>query len=507
MSVVPTVTNLSFYSEQAKQEERYGSVLAQFVTNYGHEPEFFARAPGRVNLLGEHIDYCNFSVLPMAIEVDVVAAVGRCDRSVICISNTNPKFAPEEVEIPSDGSVITIDQSEQLWGNYFKCGVIVAHKYMVEKNPELILKPFCALFDGTVPTGGGLSSSAAFCIASTLACLKANGVDQISKEDLTSITVVCEHYVGLSNGGMDQSASVNGEDGKVLLISFKPKLEASAFLFPITKPETVFLISNSLITANKTETAPTNYNLRVVEVAVAADYIAQKFGLQVEQDSNLGTATLRGVFDAYFTQKLGEPVWDGKDTDIGIDRLQRMLSVVEDLYTEHEKNGVTTEQAAELVHDTASEFQKKYLSKFAVRYDLLNLYCRTRHVYGDALRVLQALHVARTFNGDSDRFFEDLGALMNESQVSTRELNNASAPGCDRLCQLGLENGSYGSRVTGAGFGGCIVHLTDVERLSALRRALIEKYYKKIPGISAEDIAGAMVESKPFVGACVYRLQ
>lgn len=87
----------------------------------------------------------------------------------------------------------------------------------MEKYPEKVaggskpLKGLYITFDGTVPTGGGLSSSAAFCVASTLAVLKANGVDSISKADLTRITVVSEHYVGVNTGGMDQCASVYGE--------------------------------------------------------------------------------------------------------------------------------------------------------------------------------------------------------------------------------------------------------------------------------------------------------
>lgn len=501
---VPTVNNLSFYSDANGQKTRYDNVSRTFRDRFGTAVDFVARAPGRVNLIGEHIDYCHFSVLPMAIEVDVIAAVALRDDQKIVISNTDPKFEDEVIEIPLDGSVVSIDLSRQLWGNYFKCGLIVAHKYMLEKKP-LKLKGFNVLFDGTVPTGGGLSSSAAFCIAATLACLKVNGFEKITKADLTEITVVCEHYVGLNNGGMDQSASINGEDSKVLLISFKPKLEAVAFKLPATNPDTVFLITNSLITANKTETAPTNYNLRVVEVAIAADLITNKFGVKADQDSNLETATLRGAFDAYFTQKLGEPAWDGKDIQVGIDRLQRMLKVVDTLYSDEEKNGITTERAAEAVGLTLSEFREKYLSKFEVRYNLLNAYRRTVHVYGDALRVLQTLQVARSFSGDSEKFFKDLGELMDESQVSTRELNNASAPGCDELCQLGRANGSYGSRVTGAGFGGSIVHLTNVEKLPELRQALVEQYYKKnFPGISDAQIADAIVVSKPTMGACIY---
>lgn len=510
MALVPTVKDLAFYTHPETQAKRYADVESRFRLKFGVEPEFFTRAPGRVNLIGEHIDYCNFLVLPMAIEVDVIAAVSSSKNNVVLISNTDPKFADEQFEFPSNGEIVQIDLSKQSWGNYFKCAAIVAHKYILEKFPELLdggkspLKGLNALFDGNIPTGGGLSSSAAFCIAATLAILKVNGIAEISKANLTKITVVSEHYVGLNNGGMDQCALVNGEPSKVLLIQFKPDLKATPFSLPKTDPETVFLITNSLITANKTETAPTNYNLRVVEVAVAAELLAARFSLKVPKDSNLGTATLRGSLDAYFTQVLGEPAWDGQDIEVGASMLQRMLVKIEEIYSGNEKNGFSTEEAANAIGVSPLEFHKTYLLRFPVQYQKLNLYKRTKHVYSDALRVLQVIQTARGFSGDSLDYLGRLGSLMDESQVSTRELNNASAPGCDLICTIARANGSFGSRVTGAGFGGSIVHLTTTEKLAGLVHALRTNYYEaNFPGLSDELINAAMVVSKPAQGACV----
>lgn len=510
MTLVPTVHDISFYSDKETQLARYNAVRVKFSQIYGQDAKLIARAPGRVNLIGEHIDYCHFSVLPMAIEVDVIAPFAPSETSTITISNTDSKFSTKSFEIPQDGSFVEIDETNPSWGDYFKCGVIVAHKYIIEKYPHILdggkkpLKGLNALFDGTVPTGGGLSSSAAFCICATLAILHVNGITQISKEDLTKITVVSEHYVGLNNGGMDQCASVNGEPNKVLLILFKPELKSTPFELPKTEPETIFLVTNSLITANKTETAPTNYNLRVVEVAVAADLLAHKFGLKVKQDSNLDSATLRGSFDAYFTQKLQQPSWDGGDIDLGIERLSKMLELIESVYSDSQKEGFTTEEAAAAVGLTVDQFHATYLSQFPVRYEKLNLFRRSKHVYSDSLRVLQTISLARKFDGDSEKYLHEFGKLMNESQVSTKELNQASAPGCDLLCAIGIANGAFGSRVTGAGFGGSIVHLTTVDRLPKLVKSITEQYYEKeFPGISKESLDSAIVVSKPSQGACL----
>lgn len=510
MTLVPTVNDISFYSNKESQLARYNRIKEKFSEIYGQDAKLIARAPGRVNLIGEHIDYCHFSVLPMAIEVDVIAPFAPSGTSTITINNTDPKFTQKSFELPQDGSFVKIDESNPSWGDYFKCGVIVAQKYILESHPHLLdggkkpLKGLNALFDGTVPTGGGLSSSAAFCICATLAILYVNGVTEISKEDLTKITVVSEHYVGLNNGGMDQCASVNGEPNNVLLILFKPELTSTPFELPKTDPETIFLVTNSLITANKTETAPTNYNLRVVEVAVAADLIAHKFGLDVKQDSNLDTATLRGSFDAYFTQKLQQSAWDGQDIELGIKRLSEMLELVDSIYSESQREGFTTAEAALAVGLTSEQFHQRYLSQFPVRYEKLNLYKRSKHVYSDSLRVLQTISLARHFDGDSKKYLTAFGKLMIESQVSTKELNQASAPGCDALCALGTASGAYGSRVTGAGFGGSIVHLTTVDRLPGLIESITENYYKKeFPGISQESLDSAIVVSRPSQGACL----
>ena len=86
------------------------------------------------------------------------------------------------------------------------------------------------LADGTVPSGGGLSSSAAFVCASSLAVMRANGATHIDKKSLTEIAIVSERAVGVNSGGMDQSASVFPLQGSALYVSFVPELSAKNIL-------------------------------------------------------------------------------------------------------------------------------------------------------------------------------------------------------------------------------------------------------------------------------------
>ncbi|EPY51056.1 galactokinase Gal1 [Schizosaccharomyces cryophilus OY26] len=517
MATIPIYHNLSFYTDPEGNKARYESLLSKFKEEYKRGPSFLSRSPGRVNIIGEHIDYNYFSVLPMAMEVDVVAAVAVTDDGKMVLTNTDEEFQKEQFDLPSDGSVISINKDQHSWGNYFRCSLIVAHKFILEKYPNLVqggskpLKGMRLTFDGNVPTGGGLSSSAAFCVASIMAVLKANGINTVTKEDLTRISVVSEHYVGVNTGGMDQCASIYGEREKALLIQFRPKLIGIPFQIPSTKPEEmVFLVTNTLVQANKHKTAATNYNLRVVEMTVAAEILAKKYNLTLPKDSNLKTAgTLRSFMDTYYEQYLKQPPWDGNDIAVGLERTQEMLKITETFFSEEEKVGFTTEQMAKKLEMSVEHFTETFLTAMPVRYDLMKIYQRAIHVFSEFLRVLQTLKLFHEHkpSDNSENFLRAFGKLLNDSQRSADINNNSSSPELREVCAISTANGAYGARTTGAGWGGSAVHLTTVKRLSEVIRALKKQYYNKhFPNLSQEGLDAAIVVSKPAMGACLVEL-
>ncbi|RCK61042.1 Galactokinase [Candida viswanathii] len=491
---VPAFNDLSFYSDPHSNEPRYQEVASTFEKSFpGSLITFFARSPGRVNLIGDHIDYNFFPVLPMAISNDVIAAVSVDGSSnEIVITNTAGADFPREV-IPLT-SKVTIDQEHHSWANYFKCALIVAEKYLKEKGVTK-LKGMKLTFNGNVPTGGGLSSSAAFCVASTLAVIRANGIEDIPKADLTKITIVSEHYVGVNTGGMDQCASIYGELDHALLIEFRPQLTAKPFKFPID--DLIFVITNSLQVSNKHETAPIHYNLRVVEMGIAADLLSKKLGLlaKVPRDSNIGTASLRGVMDGRFGN-----TWDGHDYEVGISQLTAMIDVVEQEL--NNQQGYSIEECCQELGITCEKFGARYLSRFPVHFETLKLYQRAKHVYKESLRVLETLKAIATIH-NREEFLMEFGKLMNESQQDLDELNESSNEKLNSICQIALQNGSYGSRVTGAGWGGSIVHLTTVDKAEQLVEGLTREYYN----VEFPDLVGslddAIINSKPSIGSCI----
>lgn len=503
---IPIFHDLSCYSKPSSNVDRYNRLSRVFTENFHEPPTFFSRSPGRVNLMGDHIDYNQFSVLPMAIDFDVVAAVGYNKQEYV-ITNTDENFTKETIPL---GDVL-IDKHHHTWGNYFKCSLIVAQLYIKEKFPDKDMSGLNFTFDGTVPTGGGLSSSAAFCVATTLAILYANGIN-VDKNDLTRITVVCEHYVGVNTGGMDQCASIYGESDKCLLIQFSPKLLGTAFKFPSLNvdygDDLAFLISNSLETSNKHETAPIHYNLRVVEMAVATEYLAKKFKLTLPLESNLKcTGTLKGFMDKYYECIKHEKAWNGVDIEIGCKRLLEMLELIEEVFTlEQKQHGFSVEDIAQQLNMTGDEFTGKYLSVLDVRFDKLKLYQRTKHVFLESLNVLKCLQLL--LNNSKEDFLNNFGDIMNQSQWTIKNLNESSTDKLDEICTIARENGAYGSRVTGAGWGGSLVHLTTVKQLPGLVDALTNQFYKKhYKDITDEELANALVDTKPATGSSIVILK
>lgn len=501
--------------------EKCPIVSEGFQKVYGSKPDFITRSPGRVNLIGEHIDYADFSVLPLAIDVDMLVGVKVLNEKnpSITLTNADKRFAQRKFDMPLDGSYVTIDPSISDWSNYFKCGLHVAHEFLKEIAPEKYtdaplagLQVYC---QGNVPTGSGLSSSAAFICATALAIIRANmgPTYHVTKKDLTRITVVAEHYVGVNNGGMDQAASVCGEEDHALYVEFKPELKATPFSFPKLKNSDVTLIiANTLVVSNKFETAPTNYNLRVVEVVAAANILATKYGVVLKHvgASNLNKGNLRDFMNSYYEryQNVKEP-WNG-DVEVGIERLTKMLELVEETFGQ-KKDGYTVDDASAALKCSREEFTKDYLTSFPVRFQTLKLYQRAKHVYSESLRVLKALKVMNTKNFATDEdFFTKFGNLMNESQESCDKLYNCSCPETDKICEIALANGSFGSRLTGAGWGGCTVHLVpggpngNVEKV---KKALIDQFYKvKYPNITDSELEDAILVSKPALGSCLYEL-
>ncbi|KAJ1763128.1 galactokinase [Coemansia sp. RSA 1752] len=496
-SPAPTVKSLnSVYSLNVEaQTQRYDRLSRKFAYIYGAKPDFIARAPGRVNIIGEHIDYCGFPVFPMAIAPDMLIAVHANGTDRVRISNVNTEKYPARDFRTAE--IFEIDSKVHEWSNYFKCG----YRGLFEHIGRSGGNGFDALLDGTVPAGGGLSSSAAFVCATQLAVQRVNGIN-LTQVELASIAAGAERYVGVNSGGMDQTASIMGQQGSALFIEFDPALKATPVKLPESNSPFVFVIANTLVVSDKHVTAPVCYNLRVVETRIGALILARHLGVADHRAcKDADPLTFKVAMDEYFaTQDTA-----GSDTvQMWIDHLSAMLHASNAAFGSH-PDGYTREQMAAALDMTPDALSAAvHEDRFPVRAQRFKLLQRAQHAFSEALRVVKFRQICES--GDTRlNYCTALGDLMNCSQDSCRDLFECSCPEIDELCALARRAGSFGSRLTGAGWGGCTVHLVSRDKVESVKQVLVSEYYaKKFPNMTAAELDNALFATAPGCGACYY---
>ncbi len=197
---------------------RYRAMAQKFEEVYGQKPQYFSRAPGRVNIIGEHIDYCGYAVLPAAIEQDMIIAFSESPEQFIEVHNMNEKEF-KHVNLSLDPNVKFLESKEDKWINYF----LAAFKHIAQRKAPKLDKGYRVLISSTVPIDSGLSSSAAFSVSSTLVPLTVYGLrDKYTRSEMIQHIIDYERSVGVACGGMDQTISMFGEPGTAKLIEFNP---------------------------------------------------------------------------------------------------------------------------------------------------------------------------------------------------------------------------------------------------------------------------------------------
>lgn len=444
---------------QLSGSERLQKLKQAFHEKYKQLPVFYACAPGRVNLIGEHIDYCGYAVLPMAIEQNILAAVSFSDSKTIQLANTEPKYKNFTVSV--DG--ISIDRENPQWHYYFLCGVRGIQEHLSLSS----LAGMCCMVDGTIPASSGLSSSSALVCCAGLVTMEANQ-KSLSKVALAETCAKCERYIGTEGGGMDQSISFLAEEGTAKLIEFNP-LRATDVRLP---DGAVFVIANCCVEMNKA--ASSHFNMRVVECRIATKMLAKARGL-----------------DWSGLLKLGDLQ---KELQVSV---EQMLELVEEaLHPEP----YSREEICQTLGISAQQLCEDILSANTQHATVFKLYQRARHVYGEAARVLQFKAVCDSSPASA---VAQLGDLMNQSHASCRDLYECSCPELDRLVDICLQAGAVGSRLTGAGWGGCTVSMVPGERIDAFLQTVREQYYVPDARRSALEKQSLFV-TRPGGGAAIF---
>ena len=219
------------------------------------------RAPGRVNLIGEHTDYNGFPVLPFAIDRAIWCAAARRDHEMLVVRNLDSARFPSETV-----ALTTLGQRpcSRSWVDYV---VAAARIRPPATGVELVI-------GGDVPIDAGLSSSSALLNATLMALAEPGDRNALAEE-----ARVAERYVGTNSGGMDQAISLLGETDHALRIDFFP-LRVKKVALPAAL---AVVVCDSGVSAPKGGAAQEAYNQRVAECTRAAEALGAPPGSRLSQ--------------------------------------------------------------------------------------------------------------------------------------------------------------------------------------------------------------------------------
>lgn len=367
--------------------QRVGSAAEKFEEVFGGSPAFIASAPGRVNLIGEHTDYNDGYVFPVAIDKYINIAVRP-------VSDRRIRFHALDV---NDSYEFSLDRlPEKLaevpaWSRYL-LGVASLLGASGKK-----VSGIDAVITGDVPVGAGLSSSAALSVAGALAFLTAGGEESGTdvRKALAALCQRVEHeFAGVNCGIMDQTISLLGREDRALFLDCR-SLDYEHV--PLDLGDHVIAICNTKV---KRELAASEYNKRRAECERGVALLKQWLP---------GIAALR---------------------DVGLADLKKY---------EEELPPLT---------------QK-----------------RCRYVVEENARVLAAAAVLR------EGSLVEFGSLMNASHAGLRDAYEVSCRELDLLTEIACSiTGVLGSRMTGAGFGGCTVNIVHRDVLETFQGRVTAAY-------------------------------
>jgi galactokinase len=354
-----------------------------FESEFGRRPQAVWASPGRVNLIGEHTDYNDGFVLPLALQHRVTASASRNDDGLVRMVS-GQRGRPVEVEVGSlaPGAVSG-------WSAY-AAGVLWALQEAGHRVGGIDL-----LVDGNVPAGAGLSSSAA------LECAVALAVDDLFGLgiDRTTLARLAQHaendFVGMPCGLMDQAASLLCTRGHALFFD--------------TRHDSTEQVPLHLDGEGPAE----GLSLLVVDTRsphrlVDGEYAARRRDCE-RAAAALGVPALR---------------------DVELDALDGTLTRLDD--------------------------------------DVIRR--RARHVVTENARVLETVDLLRAGRT------RDIGPLLTASHTSLRDDFEVTVPQLDVAVEAALGAGAYGARMTGGGFGGCIVALVESADTHRVGEAITEEF-------------------------------
>ncbi len=456
------------------QLERMTSICALFVELFGEGPVRVLRAPARINILGEHVDYVSYlptASLPFGSrEHDMLMLYRGSKTDRVRGASTLDKYQPfvftfhEGPSLDTNGEVepswlsylYEHPVSAPHWSNYVEGAAYFARiKYGVQ-----IQRGFDFLVDSGIPAGGGASSSSTLVVLASAAVREVNRIEYVPLE-LARDAARAEWYVGTRGGSMDHITICLAKQDHAILINYEDQ-QAHHVTLPGRRFRWVTFFSQA---ADKGREVMIEYNERAAVSRILIPAVIE--GWRTKQPERY-VAWLAAV----------QSLQTGSIASL--DEIEALLQELPSTLTLTE-----TERDYREAFSACARAFPALISEHGER--PLHLRLRALHHVGEVRRVRRAAHVLETLSvpqdphdvrDHTDAAMRELGALSNQSHESLRDLYGVSTPAVEALVNIiRTDSNVYGTRLMGGGFGGNVLALTNEENVGALIERVQMEYY------------------------------
>ena len=477
----------NIYSDKELVEERcdsYITLVEKFIERFGDSEIFLSRSPGRVNIMGRHIDHRGGFVNAAAVSRETVAAISPRDDDIVRVTNVDEKFEDFEFSISEIISLsdethwlgfIESEKVEQLilrykghWGNYIKSAVLrVQFEY-----PEKKIRGMDIAIYGNIPSAAGLSSSSSLVVAIMEAVVKINCLD-IDSDEFVRLCGEGEWFVGSRGGAGDHAAMKYGKTGCITKIGFCPVRKEKSVSF---SNDYRIIVANSFISANKSAGAKSTFNQKVASYSFGVMYIKKNFPEQRDKIIHLR---------------------DINCGNLGVDEndILRMVMTVPERVSPQQLIRDLPEYKNEILHiQNTHELPECYEVRSILLFGITE--CErakicSKHLENNDYEALGKLmkishNGDRVYSGEEKYDYSYPDSTM-ESLISKnkRLYEIPGGYGCsvkeidkivDEVCEI---DGVAGAEISGAGLGGCMIILCTSSATDKVLERINENYYHK----------------------------
>ena len=496
-----------------ERRRAYQGILREFIQKYGDRGVIMARAPGRVNLMGRHIEHRGGSINVMSVSKEMLLVASPRQDDIVRINNVDGGFKEHEFSIlqstsqydttnwvefiESDAILKMVTDNKGDWVNYVKAGVL----RLQLSDKSRILCGMDMMFNGNIPIAAGLSSSSSIVVATMEAATAINNT-QLQVKDFINLCGEGEWFVGSRGGAGDHAAMKCGKKGQITHIDFFPIHVGGAAAFP---NEYDLIVANSFVEAKKSAGAKDQFNQCVASYEFGFMLLKQMFPQYRDKLKHLRDVTPDAL--KVFPSKIYEMLLALPES-ITIDELKKRLpegyhKPIDRILRTH-KNLDSYQIRSVVLYGIAEIERAKKFYHMLKENDYKGI-GKLMNISHDGDRIYKDGKPYRCLANDV-ALYKLIGDLRSEepSLVDGAQLYNqpggyaCSTETIDAMVDhINEIEGVLGCQLSGAGLGGCIMILVKKEATKKLLTELKEWYYDKneLP-MGAEvfiPVAGSMV--------------